>query len=159
MALVPGTPAPGFSLLSKTDEGLNRVSLASHRGKDVVVLLFFPAAYTSVCTQELCDASSGVHTMADAAVYGISGDLPHAQEAWAKANRIAVPILSDHDLATTKAYDVLWPDFAGIAVAARAAFVIDREGMIAYAEQTASLGDLPDYAQLQLAVESAVSRT
>ena len=157
MALAPGVPAPAFSLLNKTDEGLERVSLAAHRGKDVVVLLFFPAAYTSVCTQELCDATSGVHAMADAAVYGISGDLPHAQEAWAKANRIAVPILSDHDLATAKAYDVVWPDFAGIAVAARAAFVIDREGTIVYVEQTPSLGDLPDFAALQAAVESVAA--
>ena len=156
MPLAAGTVAPDFSLLTKNAEGLERVALAGHRGRDVVVLLFFPAAYTSVCTQEMCDATNGVHGVEDAVVYGISGDLPHAQEAWAAANGIGVTILSDHDLSTARAYDVVWPDFAGIAVAARAAFVIDRRGVVTYAEQTPSLGDLPDFTQLQLAVESAV---
>ena len=75
---------------------------------------------------------------------------------WAKASNIDVPILSDHTLAVTKAYDALWPDFGGFAVAARASFVIDRRGIVTYSEQTPTLGDLPDFTALQLAVESAV---
>ena len=156
MPLAPGTVAPDFTLKTKTEEGFDAIALSAHRNKDVVVLLFFPAAFTSVCTQEMCDATNGVHDLQDAVVYGISADLPHAQEAWAKANAITVKILSDHDLSVTKAYDVLFPDFAGFAVAARAAYVIDRRGVVTYAEQTPTLGDLPDFTALQLAVESAV---
>ena len=156
MALASGTPAPDFSLTTKTAEGLEKVGLSQHQGKDVVVLLFFPAVNTPVCTQEMCDTSSGLHGLEDAVVYGISADLPYAQEMWAKANAISVPILSDHDLKVAEAYDAVWLDFAGFAVAARASFVIDRRGIVTYSEQTPSLGDLPNFTQIQLAVESAV---
>ena len=156
MPLAPGTTAPDFTLKTKTEEGFGSATLSAHRGQDVVVLLFFPAAFTNVCTQELCDTGNGMHGLENAVVYGISADLPHAQEAWVKANQIKVPILSDHDLAVTKTYDVLWPDFAGFAVAARASFVIDRDGRIVYADQTPTLGDMPDFTAIQRAVATAV---
>lgn len=156
MPLAPGTVAPDFTLTTKTEEGMQKVALSRHRGQDVVVLLFFPAVDTPVCTHEMCHAGEEVPALQDAVVYAISADLPFAQKMWAKANRIEVPILSDHDLAVTKAYDVLWPDFGGFAVSARASFVIDRRGVVTYAEQTPTLDDLPDFTALQLAVESAV---
>ena len=156
MPLAPGTSAPDFDLPTKGTDGIRRVRLSDHRGKDVVVLLFFPAVHTSVCTKEMCHAGEEIPALQDAVVYGISVDLPFAQEMWAQANAITVTLLSDHDLKTTRAYDAVWPDFAGFPVAARASFVIDRRGMITHSEQTASLGDLPDYTQMQLAVENAV---
>ncbi len=156
MPLAPGTQAPDFTLPTKTADGIEKVTLSKHRGEDVVVLLFFPAVNTPVCTQEMCHAKDEIPNLEDAVVYGISVDLPFAQEMWALANDIAMPILSDHDLTVTRAYDAVWPDFAGFPVAARASFVIDRRGIVTYSEQTASLGDLPDYTLLQLAVESAV---
>ena len=58
---------------------------------------------------------------------------------------MAPTLLSDHDLKVTRAYDVEWPDFGGFAVSARASFVVDRRGVVTYAEQTKSLGDLPDF--------------
>ncbi len=156
MPLAPGTPAPDFTLTTLTDDGLERVTLSTHRHRDVVVLLFFPAVHTPVCTHEMCHANAEVPALQDAVVYGISVDLPYAQEMWAKANRITVPLLSDHDLKVTRAYDAVWPDFGGFAVAARASFVIGRDGVVKYSEQTPTLGDLPDFTRLQLAVEDAV---
>lgn len=157
MALAPGTTAPDFALQTKTDDGVHTVRLSEHLGKDIVVLLFFPAVNTPVCTQEMCDVSAGVHPLYDAIVYGISVDLPWAQEMWAKANKITAPILSDHKGEVTKAYDAVWPDFAGVgAVSARASFVIDRSGKIIYSDQTPSLGDMPNFPEIQLAVEGAI---
>jgi peroxiredoxin len=158
MALAAGTIAPNFALQTKTAEGVETVRLSDHRGKDVVVLLFFPAVNTPVCTQEMCDVSAGIHPMFDAVVYGISVDLPWAQEMWAKANDITTPLLSDHKGQVTRAYDAVWPDFAGIgAVSARASFVIDPQGKIVYSEQTPALGDMPNFAKIQQAVESALA--
>ena len=158
MALAAGNAAPDFSLQTKTPDGVQTIRLSDHRGKDVVVLLFFPAVNTPVCTQEMCDVSSGIHPMFDAVVYGISADLPWAQEMWAVANEIKTPLLSDHKGEVTRAYDAVWPDFAGVgAVSARASFVIDTNGAIVYSEQTPALGDMPDFGQIQLAIESALT--
>ena len=158
MALAAGTVAPDFALQTKTADGVGTIRLSDHRGKDVVVLLFFPAVNTPVCTQEMCDVSAGIHPMYDAVVYGISVDLPWAQEMWAQANEITTTLLSDHKGEVTRAYDAVWPDFAGVgAVSARASFVIDPQGTIVYSEQTLALGDMPNFAQIQLAVESALA--
>jgi glutaredoxin-dependent peroxiredoxin len=158
MPLAPGTTAPNFALQTKSAEGVETVRLSDHRGKDVVVLLFFPAVNTPVCTQEMCDVSAGIHPLFDAVVYGISVDLPWAQEMWAKANEITTPLLSDHKGEVTRAYDAVWPNFDGVgAVSARASFVINPQGIIVYSEQTPALGDMPNFAQIQLAVESALA--
>lgn len=157
MPLAPGTPAPDFVLKTKTEDGLESVTLSHHFHRDVVVLLFFPAAFTNVCTHEMCHANDQVPSLQDAVVYGISVDLPYAQEGWAKANDIAVPLLSDSKHEATIAYDVVWKDFNGLGpVSARASFVIGRDGIVKYSEQTPTLNDLPDFMRLQLAVEDAV---
>ncbi|MCX7801260.1 MAG: redoxin domain-containing protein [Fimbriimonadales bacterium] len=148
MPLSPGTPAPDFTLKTMTADGLKDVTLSSVRGSKNVVLLFFPAAFTGVCTQELCDVSSGFSAYADldAEVYGISPDTPFAQDAWAKQNGITVTLLSDYQKEVAKAYDVLLPDLIGLGPgSARAAFVIDKQGVIRYAEQTPSPLELPNF--------------
>src|SRR5574343_889228 len=108
MALAVGTQAPDFTLKTKTADGLKDIKLSDHFGKEQVVLLFFPLAYTGVCTQEMCDISGGLGGYANlgATVYGISVDSPFTHEAWAKANGIKVTLLSDLNKAVTKAYDV-----------------------------------------------------
>lgn len=157
MPLAPGTPAPDFTLKTKTGDSLEEVTLSKHYGQDVVVLLFFPAVYTNVCTQELCDVSNGVHPLDDAVVYGISIDLPYAQEAWAKTNKISVPLLSDSRHEVTRLYDAVWKDFNGLGpVSARASFVIDRKGIVTYSDVTPTLGDMPDFTKIQQAVEAAL---
>ena len=86
MPIKVGSKAPDFTLKSKTATGLVDVKLSDNFGKKNTVLLFFPAAFTGVCTQELCDISAGLSQYArlNAAVIGISIDTPFAQEAWAK---------------------------------------------------------------------------
>ncbi|MFQ3588670.1 MAG: redoxin domain-containing protein [Fimbriimonadaceae bacterium] len=148
MPLNPGTPAPAFTLKTMTSDGLKDVSLSENLGRKNTVLLFFPAAFTSVCTKELCDVSAGLGAYAelDAEVYGISVDSPFAQDAWAKANNIGIPLLSDYDRKVSEAYDVLLPDLVGLGPAsARAVVVIDKEGVVRYAEQTPTPTDLPNF--------------
>jgi len=152
MPLTVGTTAPAFTLKTKTSEGLKDVSLADHLGKDNVVLLFVPAAFTGVCTKELCDVSAGLskYTNANAVVYGITADTPFALEEWAKKVQISFPLLSDYQKSVTRAYDVIWPDFVGLGEGvARAAFVIDKEGVIRYSEQTATLAEVPNFEAIE----------
>ncbi len=154
MALTVGTPAPQFTLKSKTADGLVDVSLPA--GKNTV-LLFFPLAFTGVCTQELCDITAGLSQYSDlnAEVIGISVDSPFAQEAWATKEKIGITLVSDLNKETTKAYDVLFPGLAGIGdTSARAAFVIDSKGVIQYGEQTATPKDLPDFVAVKAKLEA-----
>ena len=99
MALTVGTRAPQFTLKSKTAEGLVDVSLVDYEG-DNVVLAFFPAAFTGVCTQEFCDLSVGLGELEQLStkVFGISCDTAFAQAAWAAQEKISVTLLSDYAL-------------------------------------------------------------
>lgn len=157
MPLKVGTSAPDFTLKAKTAQGLEDVKLSDNFGKRNTVLLFFPLAFTGVCTQEMCDVSGGItaYENLNAAVYGISVDSPFAQEAWAQKEKITLKLLSDLNKTVTKAFDVLFPGLAGIGdTAARAAVVIDKKGTIIYAEQTATPKDLPNFE----AVKTALSK-
>ncbi len=155
MALAAGTQAPDFTLKSKTADGLVDVKLSALLGGKQVVLLFFPLAFTGVCTAEMCDITSGLSAYANlgAEVIAISVDSPFAQEAWAKQNNIKVTIVSDLNKETTKAYGVLFPGLAGIGdTSARAAFVIGKDGVIKYAERTATPKDLPNFDAVKAAL-------
>ncbi len=148
MALAIGEKAPEFTLKTKTPQGLEDVKLSDQFGKGSTVLLFFPAAFTSVCTQEMCDITAGLNAYEglSARVIGISVDTPFAQEAWAQKEGIKVTLASDLNKAVSKAYGVLLEDLLGMgSLSARAAFVIDKEGVIQYAEQTPTPKDLPDF--------------
>jgi len=144
MPLAVGTKAPSFTLKSKKADGLVDVTLPA-AGK-TTVLLFFPLAFTSVCTDEMCNVTQGLGSFAGAEVIGISVDSPFAQEAWAKANGIGVTLVSDLNKEVAHAYDVIFKGLAGIGdSAARAAFVIDPAGQIVYSEQTPTPKDLPNF--------------
>ena len=148
MALAVGTKAPDFKLKSKTASGLVDVGLSDHLGRKNSVLLFFPLAFTGVCTTEMCDVTAGLAQYGDldAEVIGISVDSPFAQEAWAQREKIGITLASDLNKKTAEAYGVLLPDLIGLgAVSARAAFVVDRQGVIQYSEQTATPKDLPNF--------------
>lgn len=148
MALSVGTKAPDFSLKTKNAEGLADVKLSDTVGKKNTVLLFFPAAFTGVCTEEMCGISSSFSAYAalNAEVIAISVDTPFAQEAWAQKEKITVTLASDLNKTVTTAYDVLLPDLVGIgSTAKRAAFVIDRQGVIQYSEETPSPKELPNF--------------
>jgi peroxiredoxin len=157
MALSIGTKAPDFSLSSKTSDGVKLVKLSDNFGKKNTVLLFFPMAFTGVCTTELCQASDGLDAYAEsnAQVYGISGDSPFSLEIWAQKERIKVPLLSDYDHVVTKAYGVAYDSFApdrGLpmgGVPKRSAFIIDRNGIIQYAESSDNPRQLPNFDAIQ----------
>ena len=146
MPIPVGSKAPDFALKSKTASGLVDIKLSDNLGKTNTVLLFFPLAYTSVCTAEMCDVSNGLNSFAGAEVIAISVDSPFTQEAWAKANNIQIKLASDLNKTVTKAYDVVFPMLAGVGdTSARAAFVIDKAGVVQYSEQTATPKDLPNF--------------
>jgi peroxiredoxin len=114
-------------------------------------------AFTGVCTTEMCDVSQGLSAYSDlnAEVYGISGDNPFAQEAWAQKEKITMPLLSDYEHKVAATYDVAYDSFLpqlnlGMSgVAKRSAFVIDREGVIQYAESNDDARELPNFDRIK----------
>jgi peroxiredoxin len=157
MALAVGTKAPDFSLASKTADGPMQIKLSENFGKTNTLLLFFPMAFTGTCTTEMCTMSNGLREYSDlnATVYGISGDNPFAQEAWAKKESITVSLLSDYEHKTAKEYDVIYDSFLpqmnlGMGgVPKRSAFIVDREGVIQYAESNDDARELPNFEQIK----------
>ena len=155
MPIAIGTNAPDFTLKTAAADGLKDVTLSANFGKKKTLILFFPLAFTGVCTQEMCDATGGLgeYTGLDAEVYGISVDSPFAQSAWAKQNKIEVTLLSDLNKRVAAAYGVIFPGLAGIGdTSARAAFVIGTDGVVKYAEQTATPKDLPNFTAIKAAL-------
>jgi peroxiredoxin len=154
MAIPVGSKAPDFTLKSKTPADVE-VKLSGNFGKKNTVLLFFPLAFTGVCTKEMCDITSGLGAYAslNAEVIGISVDSPFAQAAWAQKEKIGIPLASDLNKTVTKAYDVVFPMLAGVGdTSARAAFVIDKHGVVQYSEQTPTPKDLPNFDAVKAAL-------
>ena len=148
MTLSVGTTAPDFTLKTKTPEGLSEVSLSSHKESSSVVLLFFPFAFTGVCTEETCSVRDDLSTYENlnAKVYGISVDSPFAQEAMALKENLNFPLLSDFNKETSLAYGVLYEDFIGFkGVSKRSAFVISKNGKILFAWSSEDPKQLPDF--------------
>jgi peroxiredoxin len=157
MAIPVGSKAPDFTLKSKQASGLVDVKLSNNFGRKNTVLLFFPAAFTSVCTKEMCDLTTGLNAYAslNADIIGISVDSPFAQEAWAQKERIGITLASDLNKEVIEKYDVVFPMLAGVGdTASRAAFVIDKMGVVRYSGQTPTPKDLPDFE----AIKAALSR-
>ena len=152
MAIPVGSKAPDFTLKSKQPSGLVDVTLSKNFGKKNTVLLFFPAAFTSVCTKEMCDITGGLNAYSalNADIIAVSVDSPFAQEAWAQKEKIGITLASDLNKKVAEAYGTLLPDLLGMgSVSARAAFVIDRNGAVQYSEQTPTPKDLPNFNAIQ----------
>src|SRR5213083_1184805 len=156
MPIPIGSKAPDFNLKSKQPSGLVDVKLSNNFGKKNTVLLFFPAAFTGVCTKEMCDITSGLndYSSLNADVIAVSVDSPFAQEAWAQKEKIGITLASDLNKKVAEAYGTLLPDLLGLgAVSARAAFVIDRNGAVQYSEQTPSPKELPNFHVIKQTLE------
>lgn len=153
MSIKVGAKAPDFTLVSQTANGPELVNLSGLIGKSNIVLLFVPMAFTGVCTAEFCDISSGIseYDALDAKVLGISGDNPFAQEAWAQKEGITITLLSDYEHKVAEAYGVAYTQFLPEknlimgGVPKRSAFVIDKAGVIQYAEVQEHPKDLPNF--------------
>jgi len=149
MQIQVGQQAPGFSLF---DSAKNKVTLAEQKGKNVL-LLFFPQAFTSVCTKELCGVRDNIATYdnAHAAVFGISVDSVFTLAQFKEAQHYNFPLLSDFNKETSAAYGAIYNDWIldMKGVSKRAAFVIDKEGIVQYAEVLENAGDVPNFNAIQ----------
>ncbi len=156
MSLKIGDIAPDFTLKSKNVTGeLKDVKLSDFKGKNVV-LLFFPLAYTGVCTTEMCTVSEGFeqYSNLNAEVLGISVDSPFTQEAWAKQNNITIPLLSDFNKEVVEKYGVKYDLLVFNGVSKRSAFVIDKSGKIAHIEILEDAGQLPNFDKIKEVLKS-----
>ena len=148
MALSKGDAAPDFTLPNSENQP---VSLSAYRGQPVVVL-FFPLAFTSVCTEEMCTMRDhlGQYDGLNAQVLGISVDSPFTLAKFKAEQSLNFPLLSDFNKRAAGDYGVLYETFFGLeGVAKRSAFVVDAGGAVAYAEVLEDAGEQPDYHALQ----------
>lgn len=145
MALNIGDTAPSFTLF---DTDKNQVKLEDYHGKNLVVL-FFPAAFTSVCTTELCSMRDNIgdYNSLNAEVVAISIDTPFTLGKFKEEQNLNFPLLSDFNKEVSKAYGAQYDEFVlGMkGVAKRSAFVIDSQGKIKYAEVLEDATKLPDF--------------
>lgn len=145
MAIQIGDKAPAFTLYSSEKK---EVSLSDFEGKNVV-LLFFPLAFTGVCTTELCSMRDNIadYEDLDAQILAISVDTLFTLDKFKADQRLNFPLLSDYNKETAVAYDALYEEFVlGMkGVAKRSAFVVDKTGTIRYAEVLENAGELPNF--------------
>lgn len=147
MSVETGSSAPDFTLYSNKKEPF---SLADAQGEHNVLLLFFPGAFTSVCTTELNTVNNEYEDFGDdTRVVGISTDSPFALNEFSKVHGFTFPLLSDHDGEVSATYGAKYDyDFTPMKldrISKRAAFVIDKDGVIRYAEVLDNAGELPDF--------------
>jgi|SRR6185312_590069 len=153
MAAAVGQKAPNFEL---PDTDKNMVKLESFKGKNVV-LLFFPAAFTGVCTKELCQTRDelSIYNGMNASVFGISVDMPFTLAKFKEANQLTFPLLSDFNKEASEAYGAKYDTWImGLkGVSKRASFVIDKEGVIRFAQILENASDYPDLEGVKKALE------
>ena len=154
MAVDVGAQAPDFTLPNQDREP---VTLSEQLEKGPVVLAFFPAAFSSVCTTEMCtfrDSSSALNKV-NATVLGVSVDSFFALKAWQEAQSLNFPLLSDFNREVIRKYGVVNPDMIGLKdISKRATFVIDRSGTVRHAEVLEDARNEPNYARVTQALEA-----
>lgn len=145
MAIEKGQKAPEFTLFNSEK---NKVSLTDYKGKNLVIL-FFPQAFTGVCTTELCSVrdNMNVYTGLNAEVVGISVDSIFTLAKFKDEQQYNFPLLSDFNKTVSQAYGAFYDEFVFEmkGVSRRAAFVVDKEGTVQYAEVLESAGDQPNF--------------
>ena len=145
MAIEIGQAAPDFSLFDTTK---NKVTLSKQKGKNVL-LLFFPQAFTGVCTKELCAIRDDIakYSNVNAEVFGISVDSVFTLGKFKEDQHYNFPLLSDFNKEVSTAYGTIYTDWIleMKGVSKRSAFIIDKEGVIQYAEVLESAGDMPNF--------------
>ena len=153
MSLQIGDTAPNFTLYNSE---LTEVSLSSFKGKKVVIH-FFPMAFTGVCTEQLCAARDnfGFYQGVNAQILAISVDSPFTLAKFKQENNYQFPLLSDFNKEVSKAYGCLYEEFVFKlkGVSKRAAFVLDEEGKITYAQVLEDAGQLPDFGAIDAALK------
>ena len=155
MAVTIGAKAPNFTL---RDSDKNVVSLKDFMGQNVL-MLFFPAAFTSVCHKELCMMRDSLHDYKnmDAQVIALSVDSVFVLDKWKKEEGFNFTMLSDFNKSVSKKYGAFYKDFVldMKGVSKRAAFVIDKKGVVKYAEILENAGEIPNFEAVKAALETA----
>lgn len=155
MAVEKGETAPGFELPAAPGE---TVDVGRAIGGGPVVLLFFPLAFSSVCTREMCTVRDDWSRWSGlgARVFGITVDSPFVTREFRQEHDLPFPVLSDFNRAVAREYGVLYEEFYGLeGVPKRSAFVIDPDGRVTYAWVSEDADVEPDYAEVRRAVERA----
>ncbi len=154
MKIEVGQQAPDFSLY---DSDKNKITLSQLKGQNVL-LLFFPAAFTSTCTKELCSVRDNISLYNDtnAKVFGISVDMIYSLAKYKEEQKLNFPLLSDFNKEVSTAYGCLYDTFSYDmkGVSRRSAFVIGKNGIIQYAEVLDKATDLPDFDAIQKVLKS-----
>ncbi len=154
MAIQTGQQAPEFTL---RDSDKQEVKLGDYKGRNVV-LLFFPLAFTGVCTAELCSLRDNMTTYnnLDAQVLAISVDSLFTLDKFKKEQGFNFPLLSDFNKDVSAAYGSLYENFVldMKGVSKRSAFVLDKEGVVRYAEVLEDAGKIPDFEKIQETLQS-----
>ncbi|HET9434198.1 MAG TPA: redoxin domain-containing protein [Chitinophagaceae bacterium] len=154
MKIEIGQPAPDFTLYDSTK---NKVTLSDLRGQNVL-LLFFPLAFTSTCTAELCSVRDNIsfYNNVNAKVFGISVDSLHTLAKYKADQKLNFTLLSDFNKTVSSLYGSLYEMFGYNmqGVSKRSAFVIDKEGIIRYAEILENAGEQPNFKNITLTLES-----
>ncbi len=153
MKIEPGTTAPEFTLYNSKK---GKVTLSDYKGKNVL-LLFFPLAFTSVCTKELCSVRDNIsfYNNIDAEVFGISVDSFYRLAKFKEEQQFTFTLLSDFNKEVSKSYDTLYETFGFNmkGVGKRSAFIIDKEGVIRYSEVLENASDVPDFDRIKKCLE------
>ena len=154
MHLKIGDKAPNFTLRA-TDK--SEVSLSDYEGKNLLVL-FFPLAFTGVCTAELCDVRDNMkkYESLKAEVVAVSVDSLFTLEKFKESQNYNFPLLSDFNKTTSRAYGSLYEDFVlGMkGVSKRSAFVVDGHGTLQYVEVLDDAGQQPNFSKIQNVLEA-----
>ena len=154
MKVQVGQAAPDFALY---DNDKNKVTLSEQKGSNVV-LLFFPAAFTGVCTAELCSVRDNLknYENVNAKVFGISVDSLFTLNKFKQEQNLNFPLLSDFNKEASKAYGSLYESFVFDmqGVSKRSAFVVDKEGIIRYAEVLENAGEQPNFEAINQALQT-----
>jgi glutaredoxin-dependent peroxiredoxin len=153
MSIDVGAKAPDFALPNQDRE---TVRLSDELKKGPVVLAFMPAAFSSVCTSEICTfRDSSAELGKTGRVIGITTDTFFALKAWADQQKIPFTLLSDYNKDVIRQYGVVNADMIGLKdIAKRAVFVIDRDGTVKYREVLDDARNEPDYPKVKQAVAS-----
>jgi peroxiredoxin len=156
MKIDSGQIAPDFTLYDSTK---NNVTLSDQRGQNVL-LLFFPLAFTSTCTAELCSVRDHIsfYNSVNAKVFGISVDSLHTLAKYKAEQNLNFTLLSDFNKEVSSMYGSLYEKFGYDmkGVSKRSAFVIDKEGIIRYAEVLENASEQPNFKNITLTLESLV---
>jgi len=154
MSLTIGQAAPDFTLLNSDK---TEIKLSDQKGKNVL-LLFFPLAFTSVCTAELCSVRDNIswYKKVNATVFGISVDSLHTLAHFKKEQGFNFTLLSDFNKEVSRLYNSIYEQFGyGMkGVSKRSAFIIDKEGLIKYAEVLENAADVPDFEKIRKILDS-----